>query len=570
MSVVKKLKGISAGIILSISISFMLCVYAPLELFLTNQYEFWFDLKTIILPVSLLFIATTIIGIIIFTLARMINEKLYYIGLAAGFTILICCYIQGNFMIGGLPALDGMNIDWSSGLGNRVQSIVLWAVVASVVAFIILKFKFIIFRKVTFIGSLCLLILLSATLSTLLLTTNIKDSNYTLVATNKNEFQFSTDKNVIVLMLDAVNEKEFAEAIKADPDFAEEFKDFTHFDNVASGYPFTQMAIPLSLTGEWYENDKPYTDYIQESFDKSPLINHLENQNYKIGIYDDSEFRFSQNKFAGRFENQIGTTDTYSSLYSCMKLMVKMAGVKYAPWDAKRFCYNLIDHSKAIHTTLAPGYDIFKMYNHIFYPQIKDKNPITTTDDKCFRFIHIEGAHVPYRYDKDVNKIDSSEGSYESNISACITISKKFIQRIKESNIYDNSAIVIMADHGYDQYYRGNLDRANPIMLIKGINETNDRLITSSAPISHEELPQALINLAENKKSTEVFDSKDGDNSQRRYLCYNYTHEYHMIEYSINGRADDTESMKPTGKVFDYVDKDKTETSENDIATGVK
>ncbi|MDD4699566.1 MAG: hypothetical protein PHV07_04810 [Oscillospiraceae bacterium] len=567
----KRLNGISAGIILSISICFMLCFYAPLELFLTNQDEFWFDLKTIILPVSLLFVATTIFSIIIFALVRIISKKLYYFSLAAGFTILISCYIQGNFMIGSLPALDGTNIDWSSGIGHRVQSIVLWADIASLVAFIIFKFKIIIFRKVTFIGSLCLLLMLSVTLSTLLLTTNIKDNNYSLSVTDKNEFQFSTDKNVIVLMLDAVNEKDFVEVINADPDFAEDFKDFTHFDNVASGYPFTQMAVPFALTGEWCENDKPYVDYIEESFNKSPIINHLEKQNYKIGIYDDGEFHFSSNRFAGRFENQLGPTDTYSSLYSCMKLMVKMAGIKYAPWDAKRFCYNLIDHSKKIHINLTPDADIYNWSNSIFYPQIKDKNPITTTDDKCFRFIHIEGAHTPYQYDKDVNLIDGSEASYESNLEACVTICKKFIQRIKESNIYDNSAIVIMADHGFDKYIRGNLlDRANPIMLIKGINETNDKLITSSAPISHEDFPQALIKLTENKKSTEVFDSKDGDNSKRRFLFYDYTREYHMVEYFINGRADNTESMKPTGKIFDYVEKDNLENPINNSATGDK
>ena len=48
-------KSSVSGLVLSFALAFMLCVYAPYELFLTNQDEFWFDAGTMVFPVILFF-----------------------------------------------------------------------------------------------------------------------------------------------------------------------------------------------------------------------------------------------------------------------------------------------------------------------------------------------------------------------------------------------------------------------------------------------------------------------------------------------------------------------------------
>ena len=57
-----------------------------------------------------------------------------------------------------------------------------------------------------------------------------------------------------------------------------------------------------------------------------------------------------------------------------------------------------------------------------------------------------------------------------------------------------------MADHGYDKTGKGNLFyRMNPILIIKGINEKHEVVISDKA-ISYEDVNSALVELVDVKK----------------------------------------------------------------------
>lgn len=549
MSKIKERMGdISAGILLSVSLCFMLCVYAPLELFLTNQEEFWFDIKTLVFPVILFFAVATVICIVLFLVLRLINKKVYYIGLAAAMVALICSYVQGNFLVGGLPGLDGTAFDWSAASPERIKSIVLWVVAALVIGFVLFKFKEKIFKKVTLIASVCMLLLLSSTLTTLFFTTDIKTNSSRLSITNKNEFQLSTDQNVILLMIDAADSKYFDAALKRNPEAAENLKDFTDFNNTASGYPYTQLSVPLILTGEWYENKEPFNDYMSKAFKKSPFITTLEQKKYKMGLYDDGDVVLDSATHGGEYENLLCDTDTYKSLPSMIKTIVKMGGIKYAPWDLKKHCYNLVSFVDSVCTTNKATEQHFLWSNPTFWDAINDKNPITKTKDKCFRFIHIEGGHTPFQYGMGMKPI--TDGVYDDKCDACVSICDKYINRIKESGLYDNSAIVILADHGYDKFDKTRLNRFNPVLYIKGINEKHDKIQNNAAPISHEDLAASFAKLADGTEANNIFKYKEGDTRTRRIMYYLWKNEDHIIEYKTDGPSYDSSVMKETGKEF--------------------
>lgn len=549
MSKIKdKLSDISAGIILSVSVCFMLCVYAPLELFLTNQEEFWFDIKILIFPVALLFAIVTVASIVLFLILRLINKKVYYIGLALAVIALLCSYVQGNFFVSGIPGLDGTEFDWAAYSPERIKSIVLWVVVALIIGLVLFIFKEKIFKKVTLVASICMLLLLSSTLTTLFFTNDLKTNSSRLSITNKNEFQLSTDKNVIMLMVDAVDSQYFDAALKRNPEATENLKDFTDFNNVASGYPYTQLSVPLILTGEWYENKEPFSDYLSKSFTKSPLIKELEKKDYKLGLYDCGDIILDSATHGGEYENLLADTNTYSSMKSMITTIVKMGGIKYAPWDLKKHCYNLVSLADSICTTNKVEEQHFSWSDPTFWGAIKDTNPITKTNNKCFRFIHIEGAHSPFQYGKDMQKI--SGGNYDKKCDAVVSICDKFISRIKEAGVYDNSAIVILADHGYDKYEKTRLNRLNPVLYVKGINEKHDKIQTNAAPIAHEDLSASLAKLTDGTASNNIFKYKPGDKRTRRLMYYLWTKEDHVIEYTTDGPANDSSLMKATGKEF--------------------
>ena len=118
-----------------------------------------------------------------------------------------------------------------------------------------------------------------------------------------------------------------------------------------------------------------------------------------------------------------------------------------------------------------------------------------------------------------------------------------FINRLKENNVYDNSVIIILADHGEGK----DTLRQNPILYIKGINEHHEMYI-SDIPVAYENLIDAYISLLENKNSTELFLNLD-KNRPRRVLNNLYTREI-MIEWYQYGKAWDNDTFKASGREF--------------------
>ncbi len=546
-----RIKGVSAGLFLAFALSMLICVYAPFELYLTNVSEFWMLPKMLAAPVAVDFAVIFILLSVCFIIADIINKKLYRFTLAAASAVLVGLYIQGNFLIKNLPDMDGVSIDWSALPGERLKSVLAFAVPFVVFTVILFIIKKPLFEKGVKILSACLSLLFVVTLTTLFVTTNTEKS-YTLVSTVKNEFQMSEDKNFIIFILDALDSGYFKDALEDDGELVKELDGFTYYDDALAAYPYTTHAMPMIFSGKWFENDKTFSEYRVDALNTSPYFSSLKEKGYSIGLYDSCQLDMNQEVFTGRFENCFPCQMDLKTKYT-YALVIKMAGIKYAPWDLKRFCYDKLSSYLTTIKVNESGEKYFTWSDLTFYKKIKSENPITLTDNKCAKLIHLNGAHVPYQYDKDVNKIDSKLGTYEQNVQACVTLTKKYIQRLKESGVYDNSVIIIMGDHGYagndlkDEY---NLKkRMNPAILIKGVNEKH-AMTYSSAPISYEDLANAFVKLSDGSKSDEIFSWKDSDERTRKLTLFAYSKENHLTEYETDGKANDPDAMNKTGKEY--------------------
>ena len=108
------IKGARGSILCSFAFSFLLFIYGPLEMYLTNQDDFWFDFYTLF-PISLrAFLIFSAACIALFLGIYVVKIQLYKIILCIFFAAFIASYIQGTFLSNGLPPLDGRDIDWSA------------------------------------------------------------------------------------------------------------------------------------------------------------------------------------------------------------------------------------------------------------------------------------------------------------------------------------------------------------------------------------------------------------------------------------------------------------------------
>ena len=58
---------------------------------------------------------------------------------------------------------------------------------------------------------------------------------------------------------------------------------------------------------------------------------------------------------------------------------------------------------------------------------------------KKFKFIHLNGAHVPYIYDKDMNIINELDGTYEQSAQATMVGAMDYVEHLRNSEAYDNT-----------------------------------------------------------------------------------------------------------------------------------
>ena len=142
--------------------------------------------------------------------------------------------------------------------------------------------------------------------------------------------------------------------------------------------------------------------------------------------------------------------------------------------------------------------------------------------------------------------IPAEEGTYEKKLAATLNIIDAYLSRLRENDAYDNSVIVIMADHGYLNSQDNG--RQNHILYIKGRNEHHE-METSDLPISYADLPDTFIELMNDKQTSEIFQDI-GKDRVRRFIDNFFNDEDSMTEYEQRGKAWDPSAMNKTGIKF--------------------
>ena len=546
-------KQLLPGIVVAVAISFLVFLYAPVDLYCSNISEFWFDFGILIRASLGLFLISAIVLLVIYTVLWLIHPVLYRIGLAGGFLALLCTYIQGNFLVKNLPPLDGTTIDWDSYTVLRTEDLVLWGIglLVVVLMFIFLK-KDLLSRTVMYLsGGLTLMLLITAV--SVALTSGALQERARYQIGGDEQFAVSEDQNFIILVLDTVDSRTFAGLLETHPEYAGEFRDFTYFENTVGAYSCTERAVPYILSGDWYENEETFDDYMRQMYQNSPLFQTLQERGYRMELYD--EELYMDDDIARMFGNIHRVDFALTSYTRFAKPLLKLIGFRYAPFELKKKCiFKIAAFDELIRVENAPEEISFSQMDHIFKDRL-DKNGINIQESEAkFQFIHLNGAHVPFIYDENMNIIDEEDGTYEQSMQAVILGAADYVEKLRESGAYDNTALIIMADHGFN----GSLDESGdeawmrqcPLLLIKGFGENHDTMQISQASVSFEDLQEAYVRLLDGKQSEAVFDWKEGDVRERRFLKYSFLDEDHMQEYMQTGYAFDRDTMIPTGREY--------------------
>lgn len=541
-------------------------VFAPIELYFTNINDLWFDIYDIISP---LVIITAAIALITASLLLIITKINHRAGIIAAIAISIAgvsLYIQGNFLQASYDKLGGETIDWSMYTGEGISNICGWAGMLAIFGVMIYKLHTDGFIRVFRIVLICILLVQLTTLVTVGITRHglIHKDDY--VATEENECVLSKDTNFITLVLDTYDSRIFDELLQTGK--AEEYKniltDFTFYRNTLTVFTLTDFSIPQVLTGEKYLNQENYGPYIERAYAQSPFLNRLHDDGYDMDIY--TTITLPQTGAREWMDNWHKVDYVSSDMPRLMQMYYRLIAFRYAPhylkapfeFDIDAFadvmCIGDFDGRKWVEGKDPDTYPWASSNKH-FVETIPLMEASAT--GKSFRFYHIKGIHHARDLDEHLNEVtdlgEDGEGvSLEESAKANMVIIDRFLTRLKELGIYDNSVIVIMADHGAAGY--GKIQ--SPLLLIKGRGEHHDFEI-SEAPVSYEDMQDGFLALLDDKTGEDVFEVKEGDERLRTfYYTYfigqrrRFTKNDQFIEYQTDGHAYNDMNLKKTGMEY--------------------
>ena len=531
--------------------SFMMGFFGPVQLFVTNSSEFYFDIHDIlyicIFVTAAVFVFLTVISLILpEVLSRWIGSIIFGCSLAL--------YIQGNYITTNYGSLNGEAVDWSAFGNVPVWDTAIW-IACIIIPIIIAAIKPKLARLIDGFGSVWIVLIQIVTLVVLIMNMQPKvQNNSDKIFSNEGKFELSDNNNVVMFILDCYDSKEFAAFIETHQEYKSNLlKDFTYYPDTVGGSTRTVLALPHILTGKPYIDGKNYMDYINNAYSQTKLYDTLSQDGYETGVYTESTFAPSENGVS--IDNLYDGHKEVKNEKVLGQCLYKFTACKYFPHIFKKYVWMYSgEFDMAAVSDEEEASSSYVIDDAAFYKELCE-NRITLKDSNEFKLYHLNGAHPPYTLNSNATRsTDTTDVVRQQEGVMCIL--REYFNQMKALGIYDSSTIIICADHG-----SGGIEY-NPVFLVKNKQEVS-QFTVSDIPVSYDNLqPTILAAIGQNNTGKKSIWELTKDDNKERYFYYQLTNENVSVEYRITGNVGKKEKVEETGRRFSIFKVDDTKTYE--------
>lgn len=543
-----------------------LLLVAPYEIVAANSSSLLFGLDDVWVPIAIAFGVVDFIFIVALLLFR---GKAFKIACGVVFAFGLCCYLQALLLNGALPAANGVPVDWSQYTTITVVSAALWIVVFAVVIVFCVKSSWKLQRALPFIAA-AMIFIQGVGVASLFIddpTLSAEERAQSkpqdeLVVTDDGLFDLEPANNVVVFVLDTVDTDHVNKLLKNNPEYFTEMTDFTYFNDVTGSMIPTRYGAGFLYTGQMPHKDEDFLTYWNERFSRSTFIEDIYNQDYSIGLYTDSIYNGTDD-IAGYTENihPLSETPTIDSPENIVKTLWKCSMYRDMTWALKPPFWFYTEEVNDSMTVKERGWETSRAYrmNDILYYQDLTERGLKIKDDGkrgAFRFIHMLGSHFPYIMDENCKAVAQEHNNLDKQTLGTFRIVDTYLKNMKDLGVYDNSTVIITADHGYWDFGPDlkQLNRAtSPVMFVKPANPENPGkpLVTSSVPITHGHFHPTVIEAVGgdvSKYGTPALDEVDNNNPRYYYMTvHDGKNDNTIKEYEIDGVATNFKNWHLTG-----------------------
>lgn len=478
-------KGYEIDILAVLVFSVTLFLFAPLNVFLVNLHSITFSLMDVLIVYLVLtisvFLFLSIIAVVIKRFTKIVVLPLVF------FLLSFCLWVQGTFLNISVGQLNGAPIEWAKFTPFMIRDLVVWIfliIIGTLLNKVIQKNIIFGLGLILFVQSISLGIGFITNINSIRNGRSIQED-----ISQTKALEFSSKKNVVIVVLDSFQSTFFSNVLTEYPEYQMVFKDFTFFSNASSGYPTTKAAIPFILSGKYYNNSIPISSFLNNTANESlPSV-------MKENGFTSQYYTFLPYAYLNAW-SEIATIADYSPKNKIIFAQYQIAFSRYFPsLFRKAFLENYYSGASYFHE------DMVDFYNNVEY---LSKSEISPT----FKFIHLSGVHAPSQLDETLRYDRNSQKSTTEQALASLKVLNKLFDQMKSKRVYDNTFVIVTADHGAEVNLLGDLEQndnfkersvksvvesAMPLLMLKDFNVSQEKLVESESPVSTGDIAKTIV-----------------------------------------------------------------------------
>lgn len=524
----KKLKIIVESLAVMALLLVPYLLLGPLEIYSSNKKDFTFAISDFF---GYFLVAAVGCCIVYAVIMLLIPEKVAKILNAVVFSVGVLSYLQCLFMNRQLSSVDGGGVDWNAVGAYKYINLLIWIAGIGIILIGVIKLSK--YRdKVVLYGSAFLIAIQLVAIVSLLLTTKSNSSGVSVQPVGDNRFKLGREDNIVLFVMDNLGNVTLDNVIAdGNPELIDYLHDFTRYTNADSHFCPTFPSITHMLTGENLDYNSESLTWLKNAYDSPKSVafyDFLKDIGYEREIFMPASLYVHGDgeNLRDRFDNVEDIRIDINNAW-LLRLLAKYSSYRYVPYVLKPYLEVLTsDFNKAYHIE---GERIPDSENSKYYLSLLE-NGLSISDefDKAFIFDYIQGVHSP-------NKTDA-KGNYKENATleettiGCMNIFRHYIDELEKSGVYDNTTIILTADHGQFQ----------PVFFMKRAGERHDKMEINSAPISHDDLLPTIVDIIGGdytEYGTSIFDWKDGDRRERTYSGRDWMEGYPEVKGGLDANV---------------------------------
>lgn len=279
------------------------------------------------------------------------------------------------------------------------------------------------------------------------------------------------NRNVIVLFLDRAINSFFPRFLDEYPECKKSFSGFVYYPDTLSFSTHTSLASPAMMGGYEYtpsEINKRKDELLRDKHNEAILMlpRLFSESGWTAVVSDPPWCNYAHEQDLTPFE-KYPQISAYSTFGKYTDLYFKEIGMKggVADNDADKVCRKEIRNFITLQALYPPlrstfyrlciNFDqrddrnYYNIFSSLYY---LDKQTDFSSDKDNYIFIDNDTPHEPHNLDKDLLKISPEKASIEESHykvnAAALTQVAKYLDFLRENDVYDNTRIIIVADHG--------------------------------------------------------------------------------------------------------------------------